>query len=126
MIISMRRGIFYQYMEMLKPLEDEGWLKLPLVDDESVNNGHIFYVITASLDERNRIIAHLKASGIMAIFHYVPLHSSPAGKKYGRVSGSMRQTDDLSDRILRLPLYYGMSEENVHHVAGEIREFFQR
>ena len=126
MIISMRRGIFYQYMEMLKPLEDEGWLKLPLVDDESVNNGHIFYVITASLDERNRIIAHLKASGIMAIFHYVPLHSSPAGKKYGRVSGSMRQTDDLSDRILRLPLYYGMSEENVHHVADEIREFFQR
>jgi len=125
-IISMRRGIFYQYMEMLKPLEDEGWLKLPLVDDESVNNGHIFYVITASLDERDRIIAHLKSSGIMAIFHYVPLHSSPAGKKYGRVSGSMRRTDDLSDRILRLPLYYGMSEENVHHVVGEIREFFQR
>lgn len=125
-IISMRRGIFYRYMEMLKPLEDEGWLKLPLVDDESVNNGHIFYVITSSLDERDRIIAHLKSSGIMAIFHYVPLHSSPAGKKYGRVSGSMRQTNDLSDKLLRLPLYYGMSEEDVHHVVGQIREFFQR
>jgi len=124
-IIATRRAIFHSYYEQLKELEDDGCLRLPFIDDGSSNNGHIFYIIAASLAQRDRLIEHLNSDGIKAIFHYVPLHSSPAGKKYGRTAGKMDQTDDLSDRLLRLPLYYGMSEADVQRIAGKIKEFFR-
>ncbi len=124
-IVSMRRKIFGQYLAALKPLEEKGLLRLPFVDEESFNNGHIFYVIASSLEERNRLIEHLAASGIKAIFHYVPLHSSPAGRKFGRVSGRMSRTDDLSDRLLRLPLYFGMETGDVLSVAECVRDFYE-
>lgn len=124
-VVTARRAIFSMYLEELKPLEDTGKLKLPFVDEESYNNGHIFYIITASLAERDRLIAHLAGNGIKAIFHYVPLHSSPAGKKYGRVSGKMDRTEDLSDRLLRLPLYYEMESSQVKVVVNSIRDFYK-
>jgi dTDP-4-amino-4,6-dideoxygalactose transaminase len=123
-IVESRREIFYLYLELLKPLEEKGMLRLPFVDDRDSNNGHIFYVIASCLEKRDHLIGHLAKSGIKAIFHYVPLHSSPAGKRYGRVSGSMRLTDDLSDRLLRLPLYYGMSHDDVYAVVDCIKDFF--
>ncbi len=123
-IVSARRNIFFSYLELLKPLENEGKVRLPFVDEKGSNNGHIFYIITSSLEQRDRLISYLNSHGIKAIFHYVPLHSSPAGKSYGRVSGKMDQTDQLSDRLIRLPLYYGMSDADVHLVVRRIRDFY--
>jgi dTDP-4-amino-4,6-dideoxygalactose transaminase len=125
-IIKARRRIFQRYYDILQPLEEKGFLSLPTLDDKCINNGHTFYIITPSLKERTQLIEHLKTKDILAIFHYVPLHSSPAGVKYGRISGSMSVTNDLSERILRLPMYYTMSNEDVDRVSGEILNFYMR
>jgi len=77
-----------------------------------------------SLATRTALIAHLKAQGIHPVFHYVPLHSSPAGRKYGRVSGSMQVTDDLNERLLRLPLHYEMDDADVARICASIGQFF--
>lgn len=123
-IITVRKHIFERYMLELKPLADKGLIRLPYVQDNCDCNGHIFYIITKNLNERNKLIGYLKGKGIDAVFHYVPLHSSPAGKKYGRVDSAMNITDDLSDRVLRLPLYYEMTDEDVDLVVNTCCEFF--
>lgn len=123
-IIAARRRIFYRYLESLQPLAAQGYLRLPFVNQETTCNGHIFYIITRSLEERTRLIAHLKAHNILAVFHYVPLHSSPAGLKYGRVSGEMDVTDEVSDRLLRLPLYYEMDDPDVDQVVNAVYKFY--
>lgn len=124
-IISARRRIFERYYSLLRPLEDEGVLRLPFVESECAGNGHMFYIITRSLDERTKLLTYLKKKGILAVFHYVPLHSSPAGKRYCRVSGGMEVTDSLSSRLLRLPMYYEMSENDVYRVVENIKKFYQ-
>jgi len=125
-IIAARRRIFDRYYHALRPLEEEGLVRLPLVGNESVCNGHLFYVITRSPEERTRMIQHLRKKGILAVFHYVPLHSSPAGMKYGRLAGDMSVTDDISSRLLRLPLYYEMRDEDVDRVIASVKEFYGR
>jgi dTDP-4-amino-4,6-dideoxygalactose transaminase len=125
-IIAARCRIFQRYCDLLQPLEEKGFLRLPTLEDKCVNNGHIFYIITRSLKERTQLIQYLKTKGILAIFHYVPLHSSPAGTKYGRVSSDMSVTNDLSERVVRLPMYYEMSNEDVDRVSGEIQNFYMR
>lgn len=125
-IINARRRIFQRYYDMLQPLEEKGFLKLPSIVSKGVCNGHLFYIITHSLKERTQLIEYLKAKGILAIFHYLPLHSSPAGTKYGRMSSDMSVTNDLSERIVRLPLYYEMSNDDVDRVSGEIQNFYMR
>lgn len=124
-IIRTRNRIFQTYLYLLRPLESEGKLRLPFVGNESSNNGHIFYIIVSSLEQRDGLIKYLNSHGIKAIFHYVPLHSSPAGRKYGRVSGGMKQTESLSDRLVRLPLYYGMKDDEVYLVTEHISNFFK-
>jgi dTDP-4-amino-4,6-dideoxygalactose transaminase len=124
-IIEKRKRIFDQYYLMLKPLEDQGIIKLPYIDSECASNGHIFYIITNSLEERARLILHLKEDGILAVFHYIPLHSSPAGMRYGRSIGDMSITNNLSERLLRLPLYFEMSEEDVTSVVERIKIFYK-
>ena len=84
----------------------------------------MFYILLDSLATRTALIAHLKAEGIHPVFHYVPLHSSPAGQKYGRVSSSMKVTDDISERLLRLPLHYEMDDADVARISAAILEFF--
>jgi len=123
-IIGARRRIFQRYYDLLQPLEEKGFLRLPTLDDTCINNGHIFYIITRSLKERMQLIEYLKTRGILAIFHYIPLHSSPAGEKYGRVSGEMSITNDLGERVLRLPMYYEMSNEDVDRVVKELLRFY--
>lgn len=123
-INSQRRKIFNLYLDLLRPLERDGKIKLPFVDSESFCNGHIFYILTSNFNERERLIKYLQKKGIMTVFHYVPLHSSPAGIKYGRKGSSLTVTDEMSDRVLRLPIYYEMSEENVYTVANELNIFF--
>ncbi|MBI5430019.1 MAG: dTDP-4-amino-4,6-dideoxygalactose transaminase [Nitrosomonadales bacterium] len=121
-IIAKRRSICTAYAVQLADLQHGGHLRLPTFDGDS--NGHMFYILLDSLATRGKLIAHLKALGILPVFHYVPLHSSPAGKKYGRTGSAMRQTDDLSERLLRLPLYYEMSEADIARVCSAIHGFF--
>ena len=123
-ITAKRCRICTAYTTQLAPLQQAGKLRLPAFDGDS--NGHMFYIILDSLDTRTRLIAHLKAQGIHPVFHYVPLHSSPAGLKYGRVGSSMMVTDDLSKRLLRLPLHYEMSDEDTARVSSAIQGFFAR
>lgn len=119
-ITKQRCHICTGYSQRLAPVSDR--LRIASFDGDS--NGHMYYVIADSLATRTALISHLKQAGIHPVFHYVPLHSSPAGRKYGRVSGGMRVTDDISERLLRLPLYYEMSDEDVTRVSQAILGFF--
>ena len=125
-IISVRTELFNRYMLKLQPFVHDELLRLPYVWDGCACNGHIFYIITRSLEERGRLINYLEERGINAVFHYVPLHSSPAGCKYGRIGSDMVVTNDLSDRVLRLPLYYEMTIEDVDRVVNALEEFYGR
>jgi dTDP-4-amino-4,6-dideoxygalactose transaminase len=124
-IIEKRRQIFGLYARHLAPLQDQGLVKLPFIGDGNAANGHLFYILTRSLAERSALISHLKQGGIAGVFHYVPLHSSPAGQQFGRTSGSLNVTDEVSARLLRLPLFYEMTVEEVVSVVESLKEFFR-
>ena len=89
-----------------------------------MSNGHLFYLLMKDAATRTALIAHLKSRGVHAVFHYVPLHSSPAGRRFGRVAGPMAVTDDVSNRLLRLPLYFGLGEPEVAEIVAAISVFF--
>lgn len=112
------------YRELLTPLEEEGLLTLPTVPEGCEHNAHMFYIKTAALEERTRLIAFLKEQGIQTVFHYIPLHTAPAGQKFGRFFGEDRCTTRESERLLRLPLYYGLKEEQIVYVGEKIKEFY--
>jgi len=124
-IIAKRNLIFDLYMEGLRPLANEGHIQLPLIMEDSRCNGHLFYILTKSLKERTALNEFLAKREITAIFHYVPLHSSPAGLRYGRTSGSLQVTKQVSDCLLRLPLYYEMTQENVERVVSSVEHFYR-
>jgi dTDP-4-amino-4,6-dideoxygalactose transaminase len=124
-IIAARRRIFERYMAELKGLEERGVLRLPAIDARGTCNGHIMYIITGSLEERTRLTEYLKDRAIKAVFHYVPLHSSPMGEKYCRSHGNLIHTDDISDRLLRLPLYYEMTDDEVERVVAAVGDFYK-
>lgn len=113
------------YYELLKPLSDRGFIELPYVPEECKHNAHLFYIKTKDIEERTRLIAYLKDKGVIALFHYVPLHSAVAGRKYGRFHGEDVYTTKESERLLRLPMFYGMSIDDVQYIAVKIEEFFQ-
>ena len=108
-----RLNTWDQYQEGLKQLEDAGKIQLPVIPEGCVHNAHMFYVKTKDIQERTELISFLKAKDVMAVFHYVPLHSAPAGKKYGRFHGTDRYTTLESERLVRLPLYYGMQDAEI-------------
>lgn len=122
-IIAKRRNICMAYVKHLWDLHQAGHLRLPPIGETS--NGHMFYILLDSPTTRGKLIAYLKSQGILSVFHYVPLHSSPAGKKYGRVGSTMRQTDELNERLLRLPLFYEMKEEEIARVCIAIGSYFK-
>lgn len=114
------------YYDNLKELEDWGGaVKLPIIPKECQHNAHIFYIILESLDIREKLRTYLKDNGILAVSHYVPLHSSKAGKLYGRVGSNMSVTDSYSERILRLPMYYGLTNEEKDYIIEKIYKFFK-
>ena len=113
------------YREMLQPLALQEKIELPMVPEECIHNAHMFYLKAADLEERTELIAYLKAAEIQTVFHYVPLHTAPAGLKFGRFSGEDRYTTRESERILRLPMYYGLKEEQVLYVAEKIKEIYR-
>ncbi|SMP06991.1 dTDP-4-amino-4,6-dideoxygalactose transaminase [Desulfurobacterium pacificum] len=114
------------YYNSLKILEEEGLIELPVVPAECVHNAHMFYIKVKDLETRNGLISFLKENGILAVFHYIPLHLSPAGKRFGRFVGSDIYTTKESERLLRLPMYYGLKKEEISQVIKGIFNFFGR
>lgn len=112
-----------RYREALAPLE--GFITLPCVPEECVHNAHMFYIKCRDLEERTELISYLKSRDILAPFHYVPLHSSPAGKKYGAFCGCDLYTTAESDRLVRLPLYYGIDEADQDEVINLVKGFYR-
>ena len=119
-----RLDMWNQYYELLLPLKERGVIELPVVPKGCVHNGHMFYIKTKNLEERTRLVDFLKENGIMAVFHYVPLHSAPAGLKFGRFYGEDKYTTRESERLLRLPMFYQLKEEEAAYIAGKVKEFY--
>jgi len=126
-IIARRRHLCGIYRTALQDLADDGLITLPQPEAEGVtSNGHMFYLLARSATERGALLTHLKASGVHAVFHYVPLHASPAGRRHGRPAGDLPLTTELADRLVRLPLYYGLDEDAARSIAGHVHRFFKR
>jgi dTDP-4-amino-4,6-dideoxygalactose transaminase len=119
-ITQRRLDIWNAYHAALEPLEKAGKLRRPNIPDGCQHNAHMYYVLLESLEKRTSLIEQLKGLDINAVFHYVPLHSSPAGKKYARVHGNLINTEILSDQLLRLPLWVGMQREHIQRIAAAI------
>jgi len=113
-ITARRLQIWETYHHAFATFEAADIVKRPIIPDECTHNAHMYYLLLDSIEERSQLISNLKNDGIMSVFHYVPLHLAPAGKKYCRTSGSMSVTETLSDRLLRLPLWPGMEEQQKH------------
>ena len=113
------------YYDALLDLEVQGLLELPVIPDSATQNAHMFYIKVADLSQRTELISYLKNRGVFAAFHYVPLHSSPAGVKVSRFSGLDRFTTLESERLIRLPMWYGISENNCTTVAALISDYFR-
>lgn len=113
------------YYELLSPLAEAGKIELSVIPEGCVHNGHMFYIKTKDITERSALIAHLKAAGIGAVFHYIPLHSAPAGQKFGIFHGEDKYTTKESERLLRLPMFYGLTEEQIKTVVSEVYKFYE-
>lgn len=120
-----RLAIWNQYREGLEGLEEQGIIDLPHIPKDCKHNAHMFYIKAKDLGERTRLIAYLKEKGIQAVFHYIPLHTAPAGKKYGRFHGEDKYTTRESERIMRLPMYYSLKEEEVAYIIDEVKNFYK-
>lgn len=119
-----RMNIWNKYKSSLKILEENNKITLPVIPEECKHNAHIFYFITKSLEERTKLISFLKQNEIQAVFHYIPLHSSPAGIKFGRFDGKDEITTEYSERLIRLPLYYGLKDEDQNKVIENVLKFY--
>lgn len=120
-ITKHRLVIWQRYYELLDTLEKQGLLRRPIVPEECKHNAHMFYVLLASHIDRQKVISELKKNGVHSVFHYVPLHSSPGGRRYGRTHGELKVTIHQSERLLRLPLWVGMTIEQQEQVSSALR-----
>ena len=124
-IINDKRIMIWEnYYNGLVDLKEKGYLELPYIPKECEHNAHMFYIKLKNLDERSRMINYLREKGIYAVFHYVPLHSSQAGKKYGEFVGDDVYTTKESERLLRLPMFYDLKLEVCDYIIDCIRDFF--
>lgn len=124
-IIEKRRSLHKRYIDKFQSLAQKGCISLPANHDNYSCNGHMFYLLAKSLDERNRLIRYLGDKGVNAVFHYVPLHSSPAGKRFGRIGSIIKVTNDVSDRLLRLPLFHEITYDEVDFVVDLVIKFYE-
>lgn len=125
-VIDHKRSLLWiSYLQGLQHLAEEGQISLPLLPEGCTLNAHLFFLKVRDLEERTAFLEHMRdKESVLAVFHYVPLHSSPGGKKHGRFHGEDRYTTRESDRIVRLPLYYGLTEEDAQHVIESVKRFF--
>ena len=114
-----------RYREAFEKIAKDGKIELPQIPEECVHNAHMFYIKLKNLEERTRYIAYMKERGVQTVFHYVPLHSAPAGLKFGRFSGIDKYTTKESERLVRLPLYYGLNKKEIDMVIQGTQSFFQ-
>ncbi len=114
-----------RYYEGLKDLEEAGKIELPYVPEYCEHNAHMFYIKAKDLEERSALISYLKENGVTAVFHYIPLHTAPAGKEYGRFHGEDKYTTKESERIIRLPMYYELDEQDAKKVMDLIHTFYK-
>jgi dTDP-4-amino-4,6-dideoxygalactose transaminase len=125
-LLAKRRTLFSRYMELLAPLQRAGFLQLPTVPPETVGSGHIFYLLLPSATTVSGLKKALSEKGIASSSHYVPLHSSPAGMKWGRKAGDLSVTDRIANTILRIPIYPNLQAEDVEYVCQSISDFFHQ
>lgn len=123
-INSARLSLWDRYYEKLKPLAEAGRIELPTVPQGCVHNAHMFYIKTTDIEERTALKAFLAEKEILAVFHYIPLHTAPAGMKFGRFHGEDRYTTRESERLLRLPMYYGLKDEEVDYICDAVKAFY--
>ena len=123
-ITQARMNRWNQYLELLTPLAESGRIELPYIPAHCEHNAHMFYIKTKDMEERGRLIDYLKEKDILSVFHYVPLHSAPAGKKYGRFHGEDKYTTKESERLLRLPLFYKLTEDETAYIAEQVKAFY--
>ena len=121
-----RLAIWNKYSQAFAPLAEAGRVEVPTIPEGCVHNAHMYYLKLRDLEDRTAFIQYLKDNGIVAVFHYIPLHSAPAGLKFGRFHGEDVYTTRESDRLVRLPLYYGLTEEDQRHVIDTALAYFAR
>jgi len=123
--INQRRlSIWNEYYEALQDLADAGRVQLPSVPQDCVQNAHMFYVRLNDIEDRDAFIRHMKAADILTVFHYIPLHACPAGEDFGRFSGVDRFTTKESERLVRLPLFYNMTDDTQRTVIAAMLQYF--
>ena len=120
-----RRSIWNRYWELLQPLKEQGCIELPTVPEGCVHNAHMFYIKAKDLEERTGLIDFLRENEIWPVFHYIPLHTAPAGIKFGEFHGEDKYTTKESERLCRLPLFYSLELEQVDYIASKVKEFYQ-
>ena len=123
-ITTARLESWHTYKRLLAPLEQAGKIQLPNPPSNCQHNAHIFWIKLADKSQREEMIAHLKAQGIAGVFHYIPLHSAPAGRVYGTFHGEDVHTTRESERLLRMPLYHGITQADIAAVVAAISDFF--
>ncbi|MDO4188918.1 MAG: dTDP-4-amino-4,6-dideoxygalactose transaminase [Lachnospiraceae bacterium] len=124
LIQNKRLKVWNMYREGLKALAEKEYIQFGEIPKECTNNAHMLYIKVADLEERTKLIQYLKDKGIMAVFHYVPLHSAPAGQKFGRFNGEDKFTTKESERLIRLPLFYSITDEEVEYIIDTIVKYF--
>jgi dTDP-4-amino-4,6-dideoxygalactose transaminase len=121
-ITTLRLSIWQRYHELMEPLEQMGLLRRPVVPEDCQHNAHMYYILLSPKISREKVLTELKNNGIHAVFHYVPLHSSPGGKRFGRVHGELKNTIDLSERLVRLPVWIGLTYEQQQRITNVLAE----
>ncbi|MBQ3035464.1 MAG: dTDP-4-amino-4,6-dideoxygalactose transaminase [Lachnospiraceae bacterium] len=124
-ITADRMATWNRYNDAFKELADAGKVELPYIPEGCTHNAHMFYLKCKDLEERTALISYLKENDILAVFHYVPLHTAPAGLKYGRFHGEDKYTTKESERLVRLPLYYGLEPEKADYIIAKVKEFYR-
>ena len=119
-----RLSVWNRYREGLSELEKKEYIEFGVIPDECTNNAHMFYIKVRDLEKRTDLLKFLRENGIEAVFHYVPLHSAPAGRKFGRFNGEDRYTTKESERLVRLPLFYSITDEEVEYTIEMLLEYF--
>lgn len=119
-----RLATWQKYYDAFKPLAKENFIEIPVVPPECKHNGHMFWIKLKNLEERTKFIAYMREKNIGCVFHYVPLHSAPAGKKYCRFQGDDIYTTSESERLVRLPLYYGLTRDEIEYIIDAVKKFF--
>lgn len=123
-ITKARLERWVQYHTRLQPLQERGILELPVIPEGCIHNGHMYYAKAKDMEERTRLLAFLKENGILSVFHYVPLHTAPAGLKFGEFRGEDIYTTKESERLFRLPLFFTLKESEVDYIVSKIKEFY--